>query len=146
MASLLISQEVPACPQEGMCHLSVQQLASSATELLALNHWLWEGWKSIITKQNECVCQMLSVAESQDRRRCPGWDAGVAQQSGMQDAPRCVSVPACKTSRLWVKALWFMLLAAHLPLHLLNCSPLKLLQCFDPVSCQIAAMEKSHPG
>lgn len=48
VAPLLISQQVPACPQEGMCHLLVQQLVPSAIELLATNHWLWVGCRSII--------------------------------------------------------------------------------------------------
>lgn len=80
------------------------------------------------------VLQNAECGKRQDVRRCSWWDAGRSQ-----DAPRRVPVPACRMSRLRVKALWFPSLAAHLPLRLLTRSPLKVLQCFDMVSCQIAA-------
>lgn len=48
VAPLLISPQVPARPQEGMCHLLVHKLVPSATELLALNRQLWAGWGSVI--------------------------------------------------------------------------------------------------
>lgn len=140
VVSPLVSEEVPACPQEGVCNLSVQQLVPSATELLAWNRWRWEGWKNVTKKHDECVCKTPSVAKAKPRVGCGGgtavWDAGCTQ----------VYVPACETSRSWVKALWFVVLAARLPPRLPNRSPLKLLQCFHPVSCQTAAWGKSHPG